>query len=262
MPESSWVIGSHANVPTTTVTVVANAVSEDIDFSAGGYYVHDPTASRSAASTLAALIASHSEISTCTASLGEDRIVRLTANVAFTATFGDDTLRGLLGLTSNWTVSQATQAAQGPSGYMWVPGKAAVQRGRYGTQGLRTYDTAVGMSGPGNVTATQHNFHTANEFTWRHVVNERGWPMDEGAGSWPAFHRNVLRRFWKLKIYEDLNNDESSTAGVTLAGPQGPYIMKHGRGDVVEDYQQEVSMYDYLDRFTLPVVSTADYDNS
>jgi hypothetical protein len=260
MPSSSWVIGSHADVPETEVSVTAGASTQTVTFPAGSYYVADPVPARSAMDTLAArIVADHSNVSSCAASLGEDRIVRLTANTAFTATFNDDTLRALLGLTGNWTVSQATQAAQGTSGYMWVPGKAAIQMGRYGTQGLRTYDTAVGMSGPGNVTATQHNYHIKNEFTWRHVLNARGWPSSEGAGSWVAFHRNVLRRFWKIKIYEDVNNDESSTSGVSLASPQGPYIMQAGRGEITEDYQQEISMYDYLDRFTLPVVSTADY---
>ena len=260
MALSSWVIGSHAAIPETTVTVVANSVSTGITFAAGSYYVHDPSSSRSAIATLASLIqTNHAEISTCTASLGQDRIVRLTADVAFTASFSDDTLRELMGLTGNWTSSQTTQAAQGPSAYMWVPGKPAIQKGRYGTQGLRTYDTAVGMSGPGNVTATQHNYHTENEFTWRYVVNERGWPADEGSGSWPAFWRSCLRKFYNVKLYEDLENDESSTTGVTLASPQGPYIMRHTRGDLKEDYRREVNLYDYLDRFSLPVVSTAEY---
>lgn len=262
MPSSSFLIGSHANIPETTVTVVANSNSEDLTFPAGSYYVHDTSSSRSALTTLASLIATHGDLSSCTGTLQRNRYINLTANAAFTASFDDTTLMDVLGITANFTTSQASQTAQGYSGYMFVPGKMPIEDGRPGTQGFRAYDTSVGQAGPGQVVSYQRNYHTKNGFEWRFVDNDRVWTASELAGEWVSMFRNVLRRFYKIKHYAGLENDEASTAAIDLSSvtTQGPYIMDPGRGAVMESYEKGIgNIYDYLDHCGLKVVSTSEY---
>lgn len=262
MPTSSFVVGSHATIPATTLTVVANSNSEDLTFPAGAYYVDDPTSSLSAVATFASIVQTHGDISSCTGTLCQDRLTRFTANIAWTCSFNDNRLRDLLGITGNLTTSQTTQTGSEPSGYLWVPGKLPLEKGRPGTQGLRRYDTTVGMSGPGQVTAQQTNYHVMNEFSFEAVLEERGWTESEANGEYIAFFRNVLRKFYKVKHYRGLTNEEGSDTAINLGSvtTQGPYIMDPGRSDIVEKYEETVpGVYDYLQDHSIPVVGTTEY---
>ena len=260
---SSFVVGSHPTIPATTLTVVANAVSEDLVFPGGGYYVDDPTASLSAVAQFATIIATHTQISSCTGSLCQDRLTRFTANIAFTCTFNDNRLRDLLGFTGNLTTSQTTQTGDEPSGYLWVPGKLPLEKGRPGTQGRRKYDTTFGQAGPGQATAQEFNYHVHNEFMFNACLGSRVWNT-ESNGEFIAFFRNVLKKAYKIKHYRGLTNDEVSSTAVNLGSVtmQGPYILNVGRRDVMEQYEETVEgTYgaEALQDATVPVVGTTEY---
>ena len=261
MANSSFLMGSHPEVPATSVTVVAGGNTEVLPFLAGSYYAHDPTVALSAATTLANLIATHADISTCTVALGEDRLFRFTSNAAFTATFNDDTLRTMMGATGNWTTSQTVQTSDVPSEYCWVPGKCATSRARSGTQGTIVYDTSLGMAGPADVIANQTNSHTTNDFQWRYCLNDRVWDVDESSGSYIAFFRRVVRRFWSFTHYRNLINDEGSSAEVVLlsSNRQGPYIMKPRRRVVEEEYSREIENVETYNAVSISVVVPAEY---
>lgn len=263
MPESSFLIGSHANVPETTLSVTANSVSEDVTVAAGAYYVDDPTASLSLIQTMATAIAGHSEISTCTASIREDCIVRVTADIAFTLTFGGTIVRQLVGSTGNWNTSQATQVGDEVSRYIWVPGKQEHNvDSPIGTEGRRVYDVQVARSGPGEVESTMNNYAVHKDLEWRFVTQTtanrvRVWDSNESPGQYISFFRNVLANFYSFKHYTGLTNDESSTTDVTLTSPFGPYVLRSDR--VEEEYDRAIQFKETYAHVQLPAVNTSEY---
>lgn len=258
---SAWFIGSHPQIPATTVTVTANSVTTGLTFPAGGYYVDDNSSVRSAARTLAQVIQTHSQIASCTGGVCEDRRVRVTANVNFTASFSDGMLPALLGISAAWSTPAMVQAA-GLSPFLWCPGKMDMQDGRYGTQGPRVYDTAYTQAATGRVVATGHHYQPTNKFDVRFAENGRIWPLDEGAGSYVAFVRACARLMYKWNVYSGLVNDEGSATllDLTAVPRQGPYVMRSPRGDFREQYERGIDqVHDYLDHASLDAVGAVDY---
>jgi hypothetical protein len=262
MALSSWLVGSYVNLPAMAITVTANASAEVLSVPAGTYYVDDPNASLSYVKTVASVIATHVELSTCVGYLGANRKAQLVANAPFTMSFGASLIgRGFLGCTGNLSVLTAAQEAQGISPYLWVPGRPETSSERFGTQGREVFDTRVGMSGLGTMVATQNTSRTFNEFSWRYIPTARVRGTTDAGGQWTTFFNTFLRRFWRFKMYRNLNNDESSQSDIGLSsGCLGPYKMNPPDGAVQHVHEREISQHiERMHPISLDVVRVADY---
>lgn len=261
---SSLLIGSHPNVPEATFDVDVGGTVESLSIAAGAYYLADTDSSLSLVDAFAAAIQEHSSLSSVSAWVGEDQTVHVQADTAFDLTWtGDTTARNLLGITGDWGTSQTDQDAQSVSPLLWMPGHTeSPTMARLGVNGKPVWDTKVGMPGTAaRVTATQHNLVYHNEFEWRYVENDRVWTTSPANGEFYKFFDQVLRRFYKFKLYRERTDDSTSTTdvGISSTGQLGPYIMRHSGGKVQWDYELEEANVHRLHPITLPVVVVSEY---
>ena len=263
MPLSSWWVGSFPDLPTQTISVTANAVTEDLDIAAGSYYVAHHSGPLSLCEALETALETHSEITTATVILSRDRLVRVTCDVAFTLTWTDTEARDVLGC-ANFGVSQTTQVAPNVSPYLWVPDRPADPSARLGRDGDTVYDTVVSQSGgsPANIVATQHDERTYNTFDVRFI---RSQYFDSGVGSiggeYRTFFDTVLRRLRRFALYRDTLHDEADTTSVGLINGNhlGPYRMVPGDGPIGFANRLELPYVVRLHRATVSVVQTSEY---
>lgn len=266
MPDSSWLIGSYPSMPEQTLSVTANAVTADVTIDAGSYYLHDHLSSRSLVEVTAAAIQSHTQITTCTGILSRDRMVRFTADIAFSLTWTDTVARDVLGFTGNLTPADTTHVADVVSQYLWVPDRESDPDARLGRDGDVMYDTVVSSSGgsDAHIVATQHDSRVINEFDFHHVRTayfDTGVDVNNG-GQYRAFFTEVLRRFRRFKVYENTLHDENSSTDVgLLAGDAlGPYRFRPaGGGPIRFSNVRHIPKVEKYHRAVLPVVLTSEY---
>lgn len=262
MATSTWLIGSHPNVPLTTLTITVGATTETATIPAGAYYLDDPSSSRSLCKAFQTALVTHSSITSATVALCQDRKVRVSAangglGAAVSVTFSNNTVRDILGFTS-MSSAAATHVAQAISSYVWSPNRVDSSPSRLGTPGRYKYDTAIGSSAAGDVVATTNNYIRENTFKWNYVENARVWTTAEAAGEFFHFHHNFLRHFWKFKVYRGLTDDTVSTTALSLVGPLGPYIMRPNR-DVGWEYRHEIRNVEKFHGVELDVHGTREY---
>ncbi len=261
---TAWIMGSVADVPLTTFDVTANAVTESFSIPAGSYYPWDITAANSALNQLHDEIESHSEITTCSAFFGRDRLPRFTCDVAYTITnWSDTTIRELLGFTGTEAISATSQVPSGLSDYLWSPGRCEIPDAPLGALGLPFHDTAVGVSGDQVVVATTNNSGHRNRFLFKQVYNERVYTSDQLPGEHVRFWDAVQRRFARFKLYRNITEEDSATDATVVnlgaADTIGPYVWQTPDTPVSYDYTREVSRLELFNTIDLPVIAASEY---
>lgn len=261
---ASWLIGSHPNITATTVTVTANATQEvlTVTSAAQGCYLYNGGGSYDALALMTTALQSHSQITTATCVLRRDKKTSLTCDIAWVVDeWSDSTFQTLLGFAGEEEVSSATaQVSTQQSPYLWSPGFRESSEGRLGEIGAPYYDTAVGQSGNRVVVATVNNSGKSNKFTWRNVANDVVWTSAEGWDEYFSWWDYVQRRFYKFKLWRDVNENLSSTTAATLSDVIGPYVYRwNGRGPISFPYEREIEFMESLHQVELPVVYVDEY---
>ncbi len=259
---TAWILGSEPDVPATTIEVTANAVTENIVLPASNYYPWDSTAANSALNQLHDALESHSEITSCTAFFGRDRLPVFTCDIAYSIdSWSDLTFRNILGFTGTEAFSALTQTPSGFSDYLWSPGRCEVPDAPLGSQGLPYHDTAVGMSGDNVVIATTSNSGRKNRLVFRYVRNARVFTADELPGEYQRFWDVVVRRFYRWKLYRDITEEDTAADATQtpLTGDVlGPYKWLH-TGDVSFDYEREISRVELFNQVEMPCLLVDEY---
>lgn len=261
---TAWLMGSEPSVPATTISVTANAVSEDIVLPAGDYYPWDSTAANSALNQLHDALESHSEITSCTARIGRDRIPRFTCDIAFTIdSWSDLTFRNILGFTGTEAIAGVTQAAAGFSAYLWSPGRCEIPDAPLGAQGLLYKDTAVGMSGDGVVVATTSNTGRKNRFQFRLVQVARVMTAAGENGEYATFWDTVVSNYYRWKLYRDITEEDTAVdttdAGLGSADVIGPYKLRSQGGLDEYAYARSVSRVELFSPVEIPSLLVSEY---
>lgn len=261
---TDWVFGSEPDVPATTISVTANAVTEDIVLPASDYYPWDSTAANSALNQLHNALESHSEITSCSAFFGRDRLPVFTCDLSYSInSWSDLTFRNILGFTGTEAIAGTTQTPSGFSSYLWSPGRCHVPEAPLESQGLPYKDTAVGMSGDAVVIATTNNTGRKNGFRWGRVYNTRVLTSSEGVGEFVNFWDEVLSNFYRFKIYMGITEEDTDAddTQVNLGAPTvlGPYKWLRG-GDLSEfEYSREVSRLELFNTIEVPAILVDEY---
>lgn len=264
MATGAWFVGSVVNMPSQVMSVTANAVTENCTITAGSYYLDDSSSARSLVEATATALQTHSQISTATCIVSRDRLVRFTADVAFTLTWTDTEARDLLG-AANFGSNSTTQASTNVSPILWVPDRPENPSSRLGRDGDIQYDTVVSMSGgsPANIVATQHDERVYNSFDLRFIRNAY-WDTGTGnvGGEFRTFHAQILRQLIRFKVYRQTLFDSASTTDVGLLSSNqlGPYRMvPPPGGPIAFQHTREIQNVERLHRVKLDVVQCSEY---
>lgn len=259
---TAWLFGSEPDVPATTIAVTANAVTENIVLPASDYYPWDSTAANSCLNQLHDALESHSEITSCSAFYGRDRLPRFNCDISYTIdSWSDLTFRNILGFTGTEAFASTSQVPAGFSDYLWSPGRCEVPDAPLGSQGIPFHDTAVGMSGDNVVIATTSNSGRKNRFVFRYVKNDRVFTADELPGEYQRFWDTVVRRFYRWKLYRDITEEDTATDATIapLTGEViGPYKWLHV-GDVSFDYKRETERVELFNQVEMPCLVVDEY---
>jgi hypothetical protein len=262
---TSVLVGSRPDVPATTLTVVANAVSTDLPFVSDDYYLDHPTAGLSLRAAMVALLDTHAELATTTVTITRSLRVRMSNAVAFSVDWGaDTTLRDLLGYTGN-LASATSHLAPSTSPLLWSAGRTySFTDALDGTDGLLTKDTYAGRSGPGQVVATEHNRWFENAFRWRYVAVGRVVTSPATNGTYSLFWDRVLslyRRFWVARNRTEDSTDDTTSLALTgsYLPSSGAYMLRQQGGPTQDTYTRTIERLDLYGDITLPVETAAEY---
>lgn len=258
---TSLLMGSHGDFPATVIELTANAVVEEITVAAGSYFVFGATASESFAAAVETAFESHSEVASCSVELLQNRRIRITCDVAWSMPVVD---KSSFSVMSGFRVDTATATANTSDDYsrlIWVPDKLHSQRAAVGSQGLYRYDTAVGQSAPGRVTATQNFERLFDTFSWRNVIQERVMTEDRNGGEWVEFHRECLRKLYHFRLYPFVGFDDTATPVSSFGDHLGvDYVWSPPGGMVGETLSWTFEHLETYGGIKLPVVSASDYE--
>lgn len=266
MPTTDLLIGSYPSLPSQTMSVTANAVTEAVVLPSSSYYLYDGVSSFGLLYRLAANLVGHSELGggvTCT--IQQDLHVRIASSDATTFTLTwpvDGVLRDLLGFSGNLTPAAASHVAPNVSPLLWSAGRPAIYGARLGTDGVPVHDTAIGQSAPGIVTATSHNSYRRNTLGWRYVRNSRVWTTSEAGGEFFAFFHEILRQVRRFKVYRNVVEDLSSTTDITLGSPlpsSGAYVYAPPGRPVEMPWDREFPFVETLHPISIAVVTSPEY---
>lgn len=262
MPTSSVLVGS-APIPTTTLTVVANASSEDLVFAGGNYYLDHHTGSLSLLTALVTLLNTHTQL-VGTAAICTGSLRTLISNAAaFSVTWGSDTtLRDLLGYTASLS-SGTSHLASLVSPLLWAAGKPESSSARQGSDGILVKDTFAARSAPGVVVATQNNEWKENLFAWRYVAVDLVETVPHSNGTWAVFWDRVLsryRRFWvsRGRAWDTTNTTTSIALTSSYIPSSGAYI-KQNDGQERRLHQREISTLELYCPIDLAVETALEY---
>jgi hypothetical protein len=261
---TDWFLGSEPDVPATTISVTANAVTEDIVIPASDYYPWDSTAANSALNQLHDALESHSEIASCSAFYGRDRLPVFTCNISYAInSWSDLTIRNILGFTGTEAIAGTTQTPSGLSSYLWSPGRCGIPDAPLNSQGIPYKDTAVGMSGDATVIATTNNTGRKNRFVFRRVKNTRVMTSQELAGEYVSFWDDVVSPFYRFKVYRDITEEDTladdTQVNLGAATVLGPYKWLRGDGQSEFEYVREISRVELFNTVDIPCILVDDY---
>lgn len=266
MPTSSVLIGSHPAIPATTLGITANAVPENLSWSAmaGGYLYH-PTAGLSIVTALETLLNTHSELSDVQVFITESGYVRITSSVAFALTgWGSDTtLRDLLGATTTLS-SGAAHLMPSRSPLIWVPGKPDSSEARMGSDGILVKDTYAGRSAPGQVVATTNNTWRRNRFWWGYLNVDQVETVPDANGTWAVWWDQVASRYRRFNLYRDVAVDltdditEMDLTGTRLPS-ENTYIKLAEDGPLQRGHDRQIERLELYCRVELSVETATEY---
>ncbi len=260
---TAWLMGSEPNVPETDIDVTANAVTETITLPASDYYPWNSLAANSALNQLHNALESHSEITSCSAFYGRDRLPRFTCDVSYSIdSWSDLTFRNILGFTGTEAFSALSQVPSGFSDYLWSPGRCEIPDAPLGHPGLPYHDTAVGMSGNNVVVATTNNSGRKNRFRFSYVKAGRVMTADQLPGEYERFWDTVVRRFYRWKLYRDIteeDTDTDATQAILTGDVLGPYKLLRDGGVVELGYAREVPSVEMFSPVELPCLLVEEY---
>jgi hypothetical protein len=265
MPTSAVLIGSRPSIPTTTISVTANAVAENLVFAGGDYYLHHNTGSLSLLTAFVALLNGHSQLVGTASVVTRSRRVLTTNAIAFSVTSwgADTTLRDLLGYTG--VLGSATdQLATNISPLLWSPRKIESSSARMGADGVLRKDTYAGRSAPGVVTATENNTWHENALTWRYVHVDRIEQVPDVPGTFAYWWDEVLSRFRRFYVARSVEDDTSdTTTAMDLTTSRIPavgraYIYQHD-GPMVRPHNRTIENLELYGTVEIPVETALEY---
>lgn len=247
----------------TWIVNAAPTGNENKVFAAGSIYGHHSTAALSYLDLFAALIASHTDITTVTVKVQEDRKLVVTSDTAFTLDFNSNTiLRDLGGFTGNLTPSNTVFRSPNIPQFLWSPDRTEDPSAALGSQGRKIWEGQDGEAPGGNTIRTRHTSKTVNDFTFPYIAIARlGTDPDSGSPGeyaywWENFYAPALR--WVLFRLE--TDDESSTTPMDLDEMLGPYKPRAGSGlDFPWDREQSHATTDAFLRVELNVNKVPEY---
>lgn len=217
----------------TWIVNAAPTGNENQIFPAGSIYGHHSTTALSYLDTFAATIAAHTDETTVTAAIRQDRKMVVTADTAFTLDFNANTiLRDFGGWTGNLTPASTSFVSPNIPQFLWSPDRTEDPSAALGSQGRKIWEGQDGEAPGGNVIRTRHTSKTVNDFVFPYIAIARlGTDPDssspgEFAYWWENFYAPGLR--WVL-FREELD-DESSTTEMDLDEMLGPYKPRAGTG--------------------------------
>lgn len=264
MPVSSVLVGSRPAIPTTTLTVVANAVSEGLVFNTGDYYYDHATGALSLLSAVATLINTHSQLVGTSAICTRSLRTSLSNATAFSVNWGSDTtLRNLLGYSAN-LVSATSHVAPLVSPLLWAAGRPESSSALMASDGITVKDTHAGRSAPGVVVATTNNEWKENTLSWRNVLVDQIERVPDVGGTYNSFWGSVLshhRRFWVSRGRTWDTSD--TTTSIALTSSRIPavgraYILKHD-GQMKREHERVIAFYEIYCHVEFPVETALEY---
>jgi len=253
-------------MPSQSIDVTVNANQETLSIQASDYYLQHHSSSQSFLNALEAALETHSEGPAVSVSLGRDRIVRITSDMALAIDWTSDGAgaQAMVGATGN--LASDTEHEMGSvSRWLWVPDRPENPSARIGRTGDTVYDTRVSGSGGDESSQTivsrQFNTRQFNAFDFRYVANEyfdSGSDVNNG-GEYRAFFDTVVRTFRRFVLYRETTHDETDDTAVSLlsANMIGPYRYRpSGQIRFVND--REIANVEQLHRVRLPVIYDPD----
>lgn len=266
MPLSSWLIGSWPSMPEQSIDVTINMNQETLTIPSSDYYLEHHTSSLSFLDAFEMALETHTEGPTITVSLGRDRIVRITSDMALAIDWTSDGsgAQSMVGATGN--LGSDTDHEMGAvSPWLWVPDRPEDPSARLGRDGDTAYDTKVsgsaGDESSQTIVVTQFNTRTFNEFDFRYVPNryfDTGTDTNNG-GQYRAFFDTVVRTFRRFLLYRETTHDEADDTAVSLlsANAIGPYRYRP-QGPIRFVNDREIANVEQLHRVQLPVIYDPD----
>jgi len=262
---SSLLVGEYEDFPAQSFTVNASPTGDETkSVATGSYYAVDSNPTLGLNELLELQLEDHTDITTATVELLENRKIKITCDVSFTITWtaSGTTLRDVLGFAGDLTPTATSFTADNISKYIWSPGKPeSSDMAPIGVAGTPQWDAHFTMAPTGATSVVRHNSITVQEYWWRYVPNARVWTSAEAGGEHKPFWDNVLSLARRFKLYRNITDDTTSSASMTLGSPLGPFKMRHGgRGGLTYPYPREpgFELVDGRHPITLPCVKVAE----
>jgi hypothetical protein len=220
---ASWLIGSHASWPSTTVTI--NATPYEITASSTGLYLYHTT------DALNFMVQLKTHMDT---EAGGTNVVRLNASgkmyiasdfiggitIAWTDALG----KTFSGFTQGNLSSSANYTADDVSPFLFMPGGTETALlGRLGTPGRPVPDIVAGVSRDGTTRARQLGEQKVERLRFPNVEVARYWDASDEARHFLGWWKNVGAPMRKFFHWRQVAEDDASTSAVTLSTSLGPY---------------------------------------
>ena len=232
MAKSSWLVGSFNLAANATVTINGS----DQVIAAGDYYLYDGTPGQSLIDALETAIAT--VIAGSTVVVRKNRKVHIDFNATSATLVIPAELAEPLGYTSSPYGSATTRTAENVSTLLWSPGWMGGPRfSPAGVTGRKHWDRVLTASPTGrSFNVTLHHSTTLIDLSWSAVRQERAWTTSESPGEYVQFFEDVLVPGYRFKLYQEVDEDDSSSAAVTWPTGLGPYVVTKPNYDWYERF--------------------------
>lgn len=220
--ESSFCIGSYADLPVQSVTIAGSAQV----VAAGTYYLWDPSAGLSLLAKVQAAMTAAGVAGAAAELLGSGHVRLKSSGAAFTVVWGPGvvSLKTLLGFSADLAGSSSYTAPL-KSPLFWSPRKPELPSAPLGVRGNKRYNVMQTFSPySGIVESLRHGYREYNTFKWEKVDADRVRTAAELGGEFAKFYETVFVPSARWKLYHDASDDPLSTTAFTYDVQLGPYI--------------------------------------
>lgn len=234
--KSSYLIGSHASWPDTTVTIdptpgTPAPSAETISASLGGLYVTHATSTLSGtAQLLAALTAAG--VGSAAVELLDSGKIKISGGATFSVTWTDALGAAFFGFDGSALTGASSYTADEISKYIWVAGR-----------GHTPTESPIGVGGAINYMRRQTEATDGSQVTFVHgstrttetlrfdVVPKALFETADGlGGEFSQFWSTVLVGGAHFQHYEYENYTSTGTTALSLGTALGPYVMRGKQG--------------------------------
>ena len=222
---ASWLVGSHGNWPSTTVTL--DGTPYEVTASLGGIYLYHTTA----ALNVMAQLKTHLDTEyagTNVVRLNKSGKVFISSDFigGISITWTDTLLRDMLGFTQGNLVAVASATADDVSPWLFRQGRTETPLdGVLGSQGRLVLDVVGGVSRDGTVGTSVLGEQIVERLLFTHVALDRyqeNADLDRQFRGWWKFCGAYGRKFFH---YRQIAEDDASSDAVTWTTGLGPYAV-------------------------------------